>query len=87
MSGFKLDRNAVSKLEKDVQNRIDKRTGGIEVGPTLADTERNLKQLDKQLGASRSTTEIKRMAKELHRSWATRTPRLPLHRTPTERDY
>ena len=38
MSGFKLDRNAVSKLEKDVQNRIDKRTGGIEVGPTLAAT-------------------------------------------------
>lgn len=68
MVGFKLDRYAVSKLEKDVQKKITKQTGGgIEVGPTLADTERNLKQLDKQLGISRSTTEIKKKANDLHK--------------------
>ncbi|MGP5082919.1 hypothetical protein ACTXJ8_14200 [Corynebacterium variabile] len=68
MAGFKLDRNALKKLEKDVQKEIDKRTGGgIEVGPTLADTERNLKKLDKQLGTTHSTTEIKKKAKELHK--------------------
>ena len=68
MAGFKLDRNAVRKLEKDVQKNIDKRTGGgVEVGPTLADTERNLKKLDRQLGTTHSATEIKRKAKELHK--------------------
>ena len=68
MAGFELNRNAAKKLQKDVQKKIDKRTGGgIEVGPTLADTERNLKKLDKQLGMSRSTTEIKKKAKELHK--------------------
>lgn len=68
MAGFELNRNAAKKLQKDVQKKIDKRTGGgIEVGPTLADTERNLKKLDKQLGMSRSTTEIKKKTKELHK--------------------
>lgn len=68
MANFKFDRNAVRKLEKDVQKKIDDRTGGgIKVGPTLADTERNLKKFDKQLGMSHSTTEIKKKAKELHK--------------------
>ena len=68
MAGFELNRNAAKKLQKDVQKKIDKRTGGgTEVGPTLAGTERNLKKLDKQLGMSRSTTEIKKKTKELHK--------------------
>lgn len=49
MAGFKLDRDAAKKLQKDVQRKIDKRTGGgIVVGQTLADTERSLRTLDKQ---------------------------------------
>lgn len=68
MVRVKFDRNAMKKLEKQTQREVDKRTGGkIEVGPTVADTERNLKKAHEQLGGKPSASEIRKQAKKIHK--------------------